>query len=235
MLIGARLKHLWVRFWMQGASLSPMGRLATRLATLAAPPHRARRYLAGLNVRGYVSPQATIFHGDCKLGRNVFIGDRVVVYRAERGGRIDIGDRVRIYGDSCLETGDGGTLSIGAETSIHLRCHLMAYKSSIVIGRGVALAPNCALYPYDHGLAPGVPIRQQALESRGSIVIDDEAWLGANVTVLSGVRIGKGAVVGAGSVVTRDVPDGCIAIGAPARVVKTRQDIAQPGLGRVAG
>ncbi len=234
MLIAVRLRDLWVRFWMRWASLTPVGRIATRLATLAAPPHRARRYLANLTVRGYVSPAATIFHGDCKLGRNVFIGDRVVVYRAERGGAIDIGDGVRIYGDSCLETGNGGTLSIGAETSIHLRCQLMAYKSAIIIGRGVALAPNCSLYPYDHGVAPGTPIRHQALDSRGPIIIDDEAWLGANVTVLSGVRIGKGAVVGAGSVVTRDVPDGCVAVGAPARIVKNRQDIGQPGLGRVA-
>jgi acetyltransferase-like isoleucine patch superfamily enzyme len=234
-LIAARLRHVWACFWMRWASLSPIGRVATRLATLAAPPHRARRYLAGLNVRGYVSPLATIFHADCTLGRNVFIGDRVVVYRAERGGSVNIGDRVRIYGDSCLETGDGGTLSVGAETSIHLRCQLMAYKSSIVIGRGVALAANCSLYPYDHGVAPGTPIREQALESRGPIIIDDEAWLGANVTVLSGVRIGKGAVIGAGSVVTRDVPDGCVAVGVPARVVRNRHDIAQTRLGRVAG
>ena len=235
MLIAVRLRYAWACFWMRFASLSPLGRVATYLATLAAPPHRARRYLAGLNVRGYVSPKATIFHDDCKLGRNVFVGDRVVLYRAERGGRIDIGDRVRIYGDSCLETGDGGTLSVGAETSIHLRCQLMAYKSAIVIGRGVALAANCSLYSYDHGVAPGAPIRQQPLESRGPIIIGDEAWLGANVTVLSGVRIGKGAVVGAGSVVTRDVPDNCVAVGVPARVVRTRQELDQPGLGRVAG
>jgi acetyltransferase-like isoleucine patch superfamily enzyme len=234
-LLKVRVKYLWLRFWMRWASLTPIGRVATRLATWAAPPHRGRRFLASLNEQGYVSPSATIFHSNCTLGRHVFIGDRVVIYRAERGGLVEIGDGVRLYGDSCLETGEGGTLSIGPETSIHVRCQLMAHKSSIVIGRGVALAANCSLYPYDHGMAPGVPIRQQALESRGPIVIDDEAWLGANVTVLSGVRIGKGAVIGAGSVVTRDVPDGCIAVGSPARVVKTRQDTSNTRFGRVAG
>ena len=50
----------------------------------------------------------------------------------------------------------------------------------------------------------------------------DDAWLGYGVIVLDGVRIGKGAVVGAGSVVTEDIPDGGIAVGVPARVVKMR-------------
>jgi acetyltransferase-like isoleucine patch superfamily enzyme len=65
------------------------------------------------------------------------------------------------------------------------------------------------------------------LQSKGSIVIGDEAWLGFGVIVLGGVRIGEGAVIGAGSVVTQDVPDGAIAMGVPARVVKMRSDLAQ--------
>ena len=54
--------------------------------------------------------------------------------------------------------------------------------------------------------------------------MDDYAWLGVGVIVLSGVRIGKGAVVGAGSVVTRDIPDGGVAVGVPARVIKMRDE-----------
>ena len=56
-------------------------------------------------------------------------------------------------------------------------------------------------------------------------MIDDDAWLGYGVIVLDGVKIGKGAVIGAGSVVTRDVPDETIAVGVPARVVKRRCDL----------
>ena len=58
----------------------------------------------------------------------------------------------------------------------------------------------------------------------GDIVVGDDAWLGYGVIVLDGVHIGKGAVVGAGSVVTNNIPDGGIAVGMPARVVKMRED-----------
>jgi acetyltransferase-like isoleucine patch superfamily enzyme len=60
------------------------------------------------------------------------------------------------------------------------------------------------------------------LQTKGDIVIEDDAWLGVGVVVLDGVRIGKGAVIGAGSVVTRDIPDNAIAVGVPASVVKMR-------------
>lgn len=233
-MILRRLASLWVRLWMRYASISPMGRIATRLATWGAPPYRQRRYMARLNPRGYIAPSVALIHRDLRLGQNVFIGDRVVLYQADQGGEISIGDRAVVHSDTCLETGEGGTISIGAEATIHVRCTLTAYKSSITIGRGVALAQNCALYPYDHGIAPGRPIRQQPLCTRGAIVIDDEAWLGANVTVLSGVRIGQGAVVGAGSVVTRDVPDGGIVAGSPARLIGSRNEVG-PRVRGVAG
>jgi acetyltransferase-like isoleucine patch superfamily enzyme len=98
----------------------------------------------------------------------------------------------------------------------------MAHKASIRIGRGVAIAPGCAFYPYDHGITSGTPIASQPLTSRGDIVVGDGAWLGTNVIVLSGVEIGRGAVIGAGSVVTRSVPEEAIAVGNPARVIGRR-------------
>jgi acetyltransferase-like isoleucine patch superfamily enzyme len=105
---------------------------------------------------------------------------------------------------------------------------LSAYKGTIHIGTGVMMAPYCALYPYDHGILPGMPSRKQPLRSRGGIVIGDEAWLGVGVIILDGVRIGAGAVVGAGSVVVHDVPDGAVAQGVPARVIMLRSELA-PG------
>ena len=81
-------------------------------------------------------------------------------------------------------------------------------------------------YPYDHGIAPNIPISEQPLHSKGGITIENGAWLGFGVIVLSGVRIGEGAVIGAGSVVTKDVLDGGVAVGVPARVVKVRDNDA---------
>jgi acetyltransferase-like isoleucine patch superfamily enzyme len=97
------------------------------------------------------------------------------------------------------------------------------------------MAPYCALYPYDHGILPGLPIREQPLRSRGGIVIGDEAWLGVGVIVLDGVRIGAGAVVGAGSVVVHDIPDGAVAQGVPARVVMLRSELAYDTLSEQRG
>jgi acetyltransferase-like isoleucine patch superfamily enzyme len=208
---------------MQWAGRSFPGRCATRLAAAWAPPYRARNRLARMNPRGYVDPSATLAHPTLTLGRHVFVDRDVVIYHAGKTGRVDIGDSVHIYQGACLETGDGGVLTIGERTSVHAGCRLMAHGAAIVIGSRVALAPGCALYPYDHGTALGVPIDEQPITSRGAIVIGDEAWLGTGTIVLSGVTIGRGAVIGAGSVVTRDVPPDSIAAGNPARVLGERR------------
>lgn len=223
-VIFQKLKTKWTRFWMRHAGLSPSGRVATRLAVWFAPPFTGRFYLARLNKRGYISPSATLHHADLRIGDNVFIGDRVVVYQSLEGGHIELGDRVHLVGDIHVLTGQGGSLTIGRDTYIQPRCQFSAFLSPIEIGRGVQIAPDCAFYPYDHGLAPDKLIGEQPLETKGGITIDDDALLGYGVTVLSGVRIGKGAVIGAGSVVTKDIPDGAVATGVPARVIRMRNN-----------
>jgi acetyltransferase-like isoleucine patch superfamily enzyme len=95
---------------------------------------------------------------------------------------------------------------------------------AIRIGRWVQIAPNCAFYPYDHGFKSGELIKSQPLKTKGGIFIGDDAWLGVGVIVLDGSKIGKGAVIGAGSVVNSEIPDEAIAVGAPARVIKYRGD-----------
>jgi len=178
-----------------------------------------------MNPKGYVAPSAVIFHSNLRLGANILLGDRVIIFQNKDGGPVELGDRVQILRDTIIETGSGGSLRIGDETCIHPRGQINAYKASIEIGCGVDIAPNCAFYSYDHGFTPDKNISEQPLETKGKIVVDDHVWLGVGVIVLSGVHIGKGAVVGAGSVVTHDIPDGAVAVGSPARVVKMRDDI----------
>ncbi len=219
-------RFLWARMWMSLADLPVGGQMAMRFAGWAFPPYRGRVGLARMNRRGYIAPSATIYHKKLHLGHHVFIGDHVLIYQVhEDTGPVDIGSRVRLHREVIIETGAGGSLSIGAETNIQPRCQFSAYKGSIRIGTGVSIAPYCAFYPYDHSIAPDKPIRKQPLRSKGGIVIGDEAWLGVGVIVLDGVRIGKGAVIGAGSVVTRDIPDNAIAAGVPARVLSSRDEI----------
>ena len=210
---------------MRYAGLSYSGRIATRLATWFTPPYKSRCCLAHLNPKGYIAPSATINHDGLQLGGNVFIGDRVVIYQTKNSGSVELGKGVELYSDIIIETGEGGSVKIGANTHIQPRCQFSAFMAPIQIGCRVEIAPNCAFYPYNHDLVPGKPIRDQPLKTKGGIVVGDDAWLGFGVVVLDGVRIGKGAVVGAGSVVTRDIPDNAIAVGVPARVVKMRGDM----------
>jgi acetyltransferase-like isoleucine patch superfamily enzyme len=217
----------WAAFWMQFAGLRGIGPITTWIATWFAPPYYARRRLARFNSKGYIAPSATIYHTQLKLGKHIFIGDRVTIFEDKKpniinNGSVEIADRVHLYGDTCIQTGEGGILKIGSDTHIQPRCQFSAYKAPIQIGRGVQIAPNCAFYPYDHGIAPGELMSKQPLQTKGGIVVEDDAWLGFGVIVLDGVRIGKGAVVGAGAVVNRDIPDGAIAVGVPARVVGMR-------------
>jgi acetyltransferase-like isoleucine patch superfamily enzyme len=183
-----------------------------------------------MNRKGYVSPWATISHGDLSLGSHIFIDDNVIIYRYQDTGSVKIGDCVSIHRDCIIQTGQGGSLFIGSNTHIQPRCIFSAFMSPISIGSGVQIAPNCAFYPYDHHFAPGELIMEQPLQTKGGINIGDDVWLGVGVIVLDGVRIGKGAVIGAGSVVTRDIPDEAIAVGNPARVIKMRSSLP-PGKG----
>lgn len=208
---------------MRYAGLGKIGRFSTRLATWFAPPHKAAGSLAMMSPKGFISPNATIYHSNLHLGANVLISDRVLIFCDKNGGSVDIGDRVRIFRDTIIDTGEGGSVKIGDDTSIHPRCQLNSYLAPIKIGKGVLIAANCLFYPHDHGFAQGQPIYEQPIQSKGPIIIGDYAWLGAGVIVLGGVRIGSGAVIAAGAVVTKNIPDMSIAMGVPARVIRTRK------------
>jgi acetyltransferase-like isoleucine patch superfamily enzyme len=215
-------KVYWPRLWMRFAGLGTFGRMATRLATWFAPPLYDRCYLAWLNDKGYISPYATIYHNDLRLGPKVFIGDRVLIYQDASGGVVELGSSVHLYGDTAIQTGAGGKVTIGDGTSVQPHCQFSGYKAPIEIGRNVIIAPRCAFYPYNHGIAPEELIKNQELRTKGGIVVEDDVLLSFGVIVLDGVRIGKGAVIGAGAVVTRSIPAGAIAFGVPARVIGWR-------------
>lgn len=212
-------------FWLGRSGCRGFGRVPAWLASRHSPPYHQMSYLADRSPRGFVSPKASVSHPEVKFGQHVFLGDRVIVYRTGNGGPVEFGDRVHLYGDTFVETGMDGRIRIGAGTHIQPGCHIHAYLAEVRIGKQVEIAPGCGFYCYDHGMAPGVPIMEQPLTSKGDIRIGDGAWLGYGVTVLQGVTIGEGAVIAAGSVVVRDIPENAIAGGIPARVLKFRSDL----------
>jgi acetyltransferase-like isoleucine patch superfamily enzyme len=131
-----------------------------------------------------------------------------------------IGDGVYL-GPGCLlwTEGDELTLEIGDGTGatgycVFSACSRVRIGPSVLMGRGVHITDH------NHGRAdPAAPIIAQALDDVAPVEIGAGAWLGDNVMVLPGVTIGRGAVVGANSVVTEDLPERVVAVGAPARVV----------------
>ena len=91
----------------------------------------------------------------------------------------------------------------------------------IEIGRNCMIGPHCYITDANHGVAVDLPVNKQPIEAK-PVTIEDEVWLGAGVIVLCGVRIGRGAVVGAGAVVRRDVLANAIVAGVPAREIGSR-------------
>lgn len=212
----------WEYFWMRFAGYNRFGRLASWLATWFSPPHYGRERLGNIHRKGYISSKATIYHQNFLLGEKTFIDDDCMIYQNKYGGSVTLGNKVKIYRNSIIETGKNAKVSIGDNSSIHPRCQLNAYLADIIIGNHVMIAANCSFYSYDHGIALDTPTRTQAITAKGPIIIDDEAWIGTGVIILSGVTIGKGAIIGAGSVVTKNVPENSIAVGNPAKVIKKR-------------
>jgi acetyltransferase-like isoleucine patch superfamily enzyme len=222
MILSSRISQKWARFWMRFAGTRRFGRVTAYLATWGSSPYYGRIHLSRLSKRGYVSHRAYICHTKLKLGNHIYIDDGVLIFQDQGGETVEIGDSVHIHRDTIVQTGSGGSLTIGDQTHIQPRCQFSAYKGSIVIGRRVEIAPACAFYSYDHGISHGLSVKDQPISTKGGIVLKDDVWLGYGVIVLDGVCIGKDAVIGAGSVVTRDIPENVIAVGNPAKIIKKR-------------
>lgn len=119
-------------------------------------------------------------------------------------------------------------LRIGDQSSLQQGCKVAAAQS-ISIGRQVMIADNVFITDHDHIYDdPHVPAALVRELRSAPVVIEDGCWLGYGTVVLKGVRIGKRSVIGANSVVTRDVPPFSVAAGNPARVIK-KIDLAAAG------
>ena len=112
---------------------------------------------------------------------------------------------------------------IGGHTLVSPRCHIGCINR-IVIGNHVTLGDRVYVTDHVHGHSlreeMDTPPFDRPLVSRGGVTIEDYAQIGENCVVLPGVTIGRGAIVGAGAIVTKDLPPYCVAAGNPAKVIK---------------
>lgn len=111
----------------------------------------------------------------------------------------------------------GYNVEVGENFFANTNCVILD-EAKVKFGDNVFIGPNCGFYTAEHPL--DAERRNKGLEKASPITIGDNVWLGGNVTVLPGVSIGNNTVIGAGSVVVRDIPDGVVAVGNPCRVVK---------------
>ena len=147
-------------------------------------------------------------------GEFVSVGDK---FRSEPGFRCE-----------CLESYRGKQyyprLVIGNYVSFGFRCHI-GCAEKIVIGNYVLFGSNVLITDHNHGCfeheEKNIPWAHRDLYIKGPIHIEDNVWIGDNVVVVSGVTIGRGSVIGANSVVTHDIPPYSMAVGCPARVIKS--------------
>lgn len=110
-------------------------------------------------------------------------------------------------------------IEIGNNTAIGTYAHLWGH-GGVKIGNDVLIAAHCCISSLSHDYSQKL-IREGMVIS-APVVIEDDVWLGHNVCVLPGVTIGKGSVIGAGSVVVKSIPPYSIAVGNPAKIIKQR-------------
>ncbi len=139
------------------------------------------------------------------------------------GGSISIGPHCEIRHGAHFEVHDEGRVCIAARAVIGVNTWIQG-NGDVTIGEDTLLGPNVVLASTSHQIDLSLPIRQQPLSKR-PIVIGSDVWVGANASILAGVRIGDQAVVGANALVNRDVSPASIVAGCPARFIDRRRAI----------
>ena len=164
--------------------------------------------------------------GVVNVGRGSTIAWRRI--RRVTGNALSIGEDSIVHADVSFEE-TGGKIQIGSRTFIG-RSHLICYRS-LVIGDDVIMSWGVTIVDHDSHSINWMDRRNDVREwgegrknweqiAHAPVVVSDRVWIGFNVSVLKGVTIGEGAVIGACSVVTQDIPPYALAVGNPARVIR---------------
>lgn len=174
-------------------------------AAIAPGSQRAARFAAFGSGSAICFPPAALYGEEAiRIGESTLIGPRASLSAGMVPGQDLISDQILCIGDRCL-------IGRGCSVVAHL---------SVVIDDDVFFGPNVYVTDQNHATdRPDVPIGHQSQPER-PVRIGAGSWLGTNVVVLPGVTIGRQVAVGANSVVTGDLPDGVVAAGVPARIVR---------------
>ncbi len=166
--------------------------------------------------------------GRIRLGRAVIISEGCVLDGRHGSATVSIslGDNV-ILSNTVMLSCKNGTIEIGANCGLNAQTIVQSTNNCpVTIGQDCVIGQRCLIigggnYNLDRR---DIPVREQGIQADGGVQIGEDVWLGGNVSVLGGVRMGRGSVAGAGAVLTRSVADYTVSMGVPAQVVKTRKE-----------
>lgn len=152
-----------------------------------------------------------------QAGQDVYIGKHCALKGKQN---IVLEDYVTVRPYAQIWSGEG-TVRIGRGTEIGERCRI-SIANSLNIGEKVLLSPNVYITDCDHEYRNlEVPVIDQGIvQKRQAVSIGDGSYIGINAVIVGNVKSGKHCVIGANSVVTKDVPDYCVAVGSPAKILR---------------
>ena len=202
------------------------------IPTLVGIGLRSVAYRLIMQLEGSVAIEAGVrilYANNLKLGSGVYL-DRGVYLHALPSG-ISIGDNTFLMHHTMMHVFNFRSLPHSGIT-IGKNCffgefNVIRGQGGVTIGNDVYTGPMVQIVAVNHVFHDAErPIREQGITAKG-ITIEDDVWLGANATVVDGVTIGKGSIIGAGSVVTHNIPPYSIAVGTPAKPIKSRKNLGQ--------
>ena len=191
---------------------------------------RAVMYRLALKMRGTAAIENGVrlaYGSHITLGNGVYLDSGVYLHALPAG--ISIGDNTMVMHHTMLHVFNFRGLP-HAGISIGKNCFIGEYnvfrgQGGISIGDDVYTGPMVQFVAVNHVFSdPHTPIREQGITAKG-IVVENDVWLGSGATVVDGVTIGRGSIIGAGAVVTGDIPPYSIAVGVPAKRIKDRREM----------
>lgn len=194
--------------WWKTAALNALATVAQGFAFLTPPWQTLQRAQALGKLRRKLThpvPASTQFDGDIRI-----VGS----------GDIRLGEYCRFGPAVLLETRQSGRIVLGSHVRLNQGCVVVAHRL-VAIGDDTLIGEYASIRDSNHSIRAGQLIRLQRHEG-AAVRIGRDVWIGRGACILPGVHIGDGAVIGANSIVTRDIPAGAVAVGNPAKIIKYR-------------
>jgi acetyltransferase-like isoleucine patch superfamily enzyme len=209
------------RYWWEQTIMFLFG----WIPTIAGIGIRTMLYRLVLNMEGNAAIERNVrlrFASNIRLGKGSYLDENVYIHACPGG--VHIGENTLVMHGAVLHVYNFRDLPhafihIGRDSLIG-EYSVIRGQGGVTIGNRVYTSPMTQIIAVNHIFDnPSQPFVDQGITAEG-IVIEDDVWIGSNATITDGVRVGKGAVVAAGAVVTADVPAHTVVAGVPARVIK---------------